>query len=471
MDTPLNNLAKITVVGVGGGGVNAVNRMIEAKLKGVSFIAVNTDAQALLLSQADTKLDIGREATRGLGAGADPSIGEKAARDHEEEIRESLEGSDMVFVTAGEGGGTGTGAAPVVAKIARDLGALTIGVVTKPFSFEGLRRSRQAENGVRALAEEVDTLIVIPNDRLLDIADKNISVVEAFQTADEVLYSGVQGITELITTAGLVNVDFADVNSVMKNAGTALMGIGVAKGEDRTIRAAEAAISSPLLEADINGALGVLIFFQGPSDMGIMEMQAAAELIRKAVHDEANIIFGANIDDVFGDEVRVTVIAAGFNKEKENKTNSYAAPLDVPAAATNNTIEQNVANPASLPVNNASISAGTPGVVSGYEDTGKSLPRLPQRTTGVEDNRQVGDLPRVTYGAHSAPVSGPGRDAFRSQTQRGGDGVSSNPTTGNLPTTGAMGTSPSQANELVVPRIFDEEAPAEDNLSLPNFLQ
>ncbi|WP_182911335.1 cell division protein FtsZ [Actinomyces sp. 2119] len=307
--------AEIKVVGVGGGGVNAVNRMIEADLRGVEFIAVNTDAQALLMSDADVKLDVGRDLTRGLGAGADPAIGRKAAEDHESEIREALDGSDMVFVTAGEGGGTGTGGAPVVARLAKAIGALTIGVVTRPFSFEGRRRSAQAEDGVQALREEVDTLIVIPNDRLLQIADKNISVVDAFKQADQVLLQGVQGITELITTPGLINVDFNDVKSVMQGAGSALMGIGSATGEGRAVTATEEAIASPLLETSIDGAHGVLLFFQGGSDLGLFEMNEAANLVREAVHPEANIIVGNVVDGALGDEVRVTVIAAGFDAE------------------------------------------------------------------------------------------------------------------------------------------------------------
>ena len=312
--------AVIKVVGVGGGGVNAVNRMIEAGLRGVEFIAVNTDAQALLMSDADTKLDVGRDLTRGLGAGADPSIGRKAAEDHEDDIREALEGADMVFVTAGEGGGTGTGAAPVVARVARELGALTIGVVTRPFAFEGRRRATQAEDGVHNLREEVDTLIVIPNDRLLQIADRNISVVDAFKQADQVLLQGVQGITELITTPGLINVDFNDVKSVMQDAGSALMGIGSAAGDGRALAATEQAIASPLLESSIDGAHGVLLFFQGGSDLGLFEISEAANLVREAVHPEANIIFGNVVDGALGDEVRVTVIAAGFDEEPVSAT-------------------------------------------------------------------------------------------------------------------------------------------------------
>ncbi|MPV90314.1 cell division protein FtsZ [Georgenia ruanii] len=313
MAAPQNYLAVIKVVGIGGGGVNAVNRMIEVGLKGVEFIAVNTDAQALLMSDADVKLDVGRELTRGLGAGADPEVGKKAAEDHAEEIEEVLRGADMVFVTAGEGGGTGTGGAPVVARIARSLGALTIGVVTRPFTFEGRRRGVQAESGIEALRAEVDTLIVIPNDRLLSISDRSVSVLDAFKSADQVLLSGVQGITDLITTPGLINLDFADVKSVMQGAGSALMGIGSARGEDRAVQASELAISSPLLEASIDGAHGVLLSIQGGSDLGLFEIHEAARLVQEAAHPEANIIFGAVIDDALGDEVRVTVIAAGFD--------------------------------------------------------------------------------------------------------------------------------------------------------------
>jgi cell division protein FtsZ len=307
-----NYLAIIKVVGVGGGGVNAVNRMIEAGLRGVEFIAVNTDAQALLMSDADVKLDIGRELTRGLGAGADPDKGRQASEDHAQDIEDALKGADMVFVTAGEGGGTGTGGAPVVARIARALGALTIGVVTRPFSFEGKRRATQAEQGIADLREEVDTLIVIPNDKLLQMIDHQIAILDAFKQADQVLMQGVSGITDLITTPGLINLDFADVKSVMSNAGSALMGIGSARGEDRARAAAEEAVSSPLLEASIEGAHGVLLSIAGGSDLGLFEVSAAANLIQSAAHEDANIIFGTVIDDALGDEVRVTVIAAGF---------------------------------------------------------------------------------------------------------------------------------------------------------------
>ncbi len=313
MAAPQNYLAVIKVVGIGGGGVNAVNRMIDVGLKGVEFVAINTDAQALLMSDADVKLDIGRELTRGLGAGADPDVGRQAAEDHAQEIEEVLRGADMVFVTAGEGGGTGTGGAPVVARIAKSLGALTIGVVTRPFGFEGRRRQSQAENGVDALRAEVDTLIVIPNDRLLSLTDRNISVIDAFRQADHVLLQGVSGITDLITTPGLINLDFDDVKSVMQGAGSALMGIGSARGEERAMEAATAAISSPLLEASIEGAHGVLLSVSGGSDLGLFEINEAARMVSDAAHPDANIIFGAVIDDTLGDEVRVTVIAAGFD--------------------------------------------------------------------------------------------------------------------------------------------------------------
>ena len=313
MAAPQNYMALIKVVGIGGGGVNAINRMIDVGLKGVEFIAINTDAQALLMSDADVKLDIGRDITKGLGAGADPEVGRKAAEEAREEIEEVLKGADMVFVTAGEGGGTGTGGAPVVASIARSLGALTVGVVTRPFTFEGRRRQVHAETGVEELRDEVDTLIVIPNDRLLHISNRDISLVEAFKEADNVLLSGVQGITDLITTPGLINLDFADVKSVMLGAGSALMGIGSARGQNRASEAAEAAISNPLLEASIEGARGVLLSFSGGSDVGMHEIREAAELVREAAHNDANIIVGAVIDDSLGDEVRVTVIAAGFD--------------------------------------------------------------------------------------------------------------------------------------------------------------
>ena len=356
MTPPHNYLAVIKVVGIGGGGVNAVNRMIEQGLKGVEFIAINTDAQALLMSDADVKLDVGRDSTRGLGAGADPDVGRKAAEDAKDEIEELLRGADMVFVTAGEGGGTGTGGAPVVANIARKLGALTVGVVTRPFSFEGKRRSNQAENGIAALRESCDTLIVIPNDRLLQMGDANVSLMDAFRSADEVLLNGVQGITDLITTPGLINVDFADVKGIMSGAGTALMGIGSSRGEGRALKAAEMAINSPLLEASMEGAQGVLMSIAGGSDLGLFEINEAASLVQEAAHSEANIIFGTVIDDSLGDEVRVTVIAAGFDPSASRKpiiiesattitpdTSATFTTSTVPAAATASTIASGTA--------------------------------------------------------------------------------------------------------------------------------
>ena len=395
MAAPQNYLAVIKVVGIGGGGVNAINRMIEVGLKGVEFIAINTDAQALLMSDADVKLDIGRELTRGLGAGANPDVGRKAAEDHAEEIEEVIKGADMVFVTAGEGGGTGTGGAPVVARIARTLGALTIGVVTRPFTFEGRRRAVQAESGIDSLRNEVDTLIVIPNDRLLSISDRAVSVLDAFKSADQVLLSGVQGITDLITTPGLINLDFADVKSVMSNAGSALMGIGSARGDDRSVAAAEMAISSPLLEASIDGAHGVLLSISGGSDLGLFEINEAAQLVAQAAHPDANIIFGAVIDDALGDEVRVTVIAAGFDggapgrrtTTTSRRTNeAYAAPSE-PAAA-----------PSLQPVGVGAGSAGVtydatpagnghqPGNGHGNGSARPSEPARPRRTIVFEDD-------------------------------------------------------------------------------------
>jgi len=356
MTPPHNYLAVIKVVGIGGGGVNAVNRMIEVGLKGVEFIAINTDAQALLMSDADVKLDVGRELTRGLGAGANPDVGRKAAEDHREEIEEVLKGADMVFVTAGEGGGTGTGGAPVVASIARKLGALTIGVVTRPFAFEGRKRAGQAELGIEQLRNECDTLIVIPNDRLLQISDRNVSVMDAFKSADQVLLSGVQGITDLITTPGLINLDFADVKSVMSGAGSALMGIGSARGDNRAVAAAELAIASPLLEASMEGAHGVLLSISGGSDLGIFEINESASMVADAAHPEANIIFGAIIDDALGDEVRVTVIAAGFDggapkhkpaeqQRREQGGERPPAPLP-PAGSTTPTVTSRYGPPA-----------------------------------------------------------------------------------------------------------------------------
>jgi cell division protein FtsZ len=391
-----NYLAVIKVVGVGGGGVNALNRMIESGLRGVEFVAINTDAQALLMSEAHVKLDIGRELTRGLGAGADPEVGKRAAEDHEDEIEAALRGADMVFVTAGEGGGTGTGAAPIVARVAKRVGALTVGVVTKPFGFEGKRRMQQAEIGIEAIRAEVDTLIVVPNQRLLEIANKTVSVVEAFNTADDVLRAGVQGITDLITTPGLINLDFADVKSVMQGAGSALMGIGTAKGEDRAVRAAEMAVSSPLLESSIDGAHGVLLLVQGASDLGLHEIDEAARLVQEAVSPEANIIYGTTIDDTLGDEVRITVIAAGFDggAPKPRKTQrtvfaevAEATPLTAPIVA-----EQVLVEPTSFfdIVESTPVSAPEPSFVSESEpvdqieiDDSPELPRRPQTADGT----------------------------------------------------------------------------------------
>ncbi|WP_029288738.1 cell division protein FtsZ [Cellulomonas sp. HZM] len=417
MAAPQNYLAVIKVVGIGGGGVNAVNRMIEVGLKGVEFIAVNTDAQALLMSDADVKLDVGRELTRGLGAGADPEVGKKAAEDHAEEIEDVLRGADMVFVTAGEGGGTGTGGAPVVARIARSLGALTIGVVTRPFTFEGRRRSVQADAGIDALRAEVDTLIVIPNDRLLQISDRNVSVLDAFHSADQVLLSGVQGITDLITTPGLINLDFADVKSVMQGAGSALMGIGFARGEDRAVQAAEMAISSPLLEASIDGAHGVLLSIQGGSDLGLFEINEAARLVQEAAHPEANIIFGAVIDDALGDEVRVTVIAAGFDGGTPAVRRDQRGLGQVTPA-------RQVTAPAVPPA----VQVPSPRQASAPDDLTAPVPAAPQTPAGQPD------VPAF-LSTEAEPV----------------------------PITGA----------LEVPRIFTEETPRRerDELDVPDFLK
>jgi cell division protein FtsZ len=327
VNNPHNYLAVIKVVGVGGGGVNAVNRMIDAGLSGVEFIAVNTDAQALLLSDAEVKIDIGRDLTRGLGAGSDPEVGRQAAEDHRHEIEEVMSGADMVFITAGEGGGTGTGAAPIVAEIAKAQGALTIGVVTRPFGFEGRRRSVQADQGIQRLREEVDTQIVIPNDRLLSVSDEKTTVLNAFKMADEVLLQGVQGITELITTPGLINTDFADVKMIMSDAGSALMGIGTGSGEDRAVSAARKAISSPLLESSIDGARGILLSIAGSSDMGLFEINNAAELVQGVAHPDANIIFGTVVDESMGDSVRVTVIAAGFDRWEGDEPRRSTSPI------------------------------------------------------------------------------------------------------------------------------------------------
>jgi len=315
-DVDIHQFAQIKVIGVGGGGSNAINRMIAAGLKGVEFIAVNTDAQALYLSQAEIKIQIGTKLTRGLGAGANPEIGKNAAEESRDELVKALKGADMVFVTAGMGGGTGTGAAPVVAEIAKEIGALTVGVVTKPFTFEGKKRSQQAVTGAGNLKEKVDTLITIPNDRLLQVVDKNTSINEAFRIADDVLRQGVQGISDLIAVPGLINLDFADVKTIMHNTGSALMGIGTAKGENRAVSAARNAISSPLLETSIEGAKGVLLNITGGAGLSLFEVNEAAEIIADAADPEANIIFGAVIDENLQEEIRVTVIATGFDQPR-----------------------------------------------------------------------------------------------------------------------------------------------------------
>jgi cell division protein FtsZ len=378
--TPQNYLAVIKVVGIGGGGVNAVNRMIEVGLKGVEFIAINTDAQALLMSDADVKLDIGRELTRGLGAGADPEIGRQAAEDHADDIKEVLQGADMVFITAGEGGGTGTGGAPVVARIARELKALTIGVVTRPFGFEGKRRGAQADIGVDSLRAEVDTLIVIPNDRLLSLSDRNISMLDAFRQADQVLLQGVSGITECITSPGVINLDFADVKKVMENTGSALMGIGSARGDDRAIAAAEAAISSPLLEASIDGAHGVLLAISGGSDLGLFEVTEAAQLVADAAHPDATIIWGTVIDDALGDEVRVTVIAAGFDGGLPPARRTGTKPV------TTRDVDE---TPLAVDAARATAEAGQPATIPVSQD---EEPKREQRRIVFDDSGDDDDL-------------------------------------------------------------------------------
>jgi cell division protein FtsZ len=330
-----NYLAVIKVVGVGGGGTNAVNRMVDAGLAGVEFIAVNTDAQALLMADADVKIQVGSTVTRGLGAGADPEIGLAAAQESRDELKEALKGADMVFITAGEGGGTGTGGAPIVAELGQEIGALTVGVVTRPFAFEGRKRADQAERGIDQLRDRVDTLIVIENDRLLQVVERQTSVVDAFRMADDILRQGVQGITDLITEPGLVNLDFADVRTIMRDAGSALMGIGSASGENRAAEAARTAVSSPLLEASIEGATGILLNVTGPSDIGLFEVNEAAEVVTGAADQNANVIFGAVIDDSAGGEVQVTVIATGFGGQgRRRRRRETERESPVPAAAS-----------------------------------------------------------------------------------------------------------------------------------------
>ena len=426
MAAPQNYLAVIKVVGIGGGGVNAVNRMIEEGLKGVEFIAINTDAQALLMSDADVKLDVGRELTRGLGAGANPDVGARAAEDHREEIEEVLKGADMVFVTAGEGGGTGTGGAPVVANVARSLGALTIGVVTRPFGFEGKRRAVQAETGIERLRAEVDTLIVIPNDRLLSISDRSVSVLDAFKAADQVLLSGVQGITDLITTPGLINLDFADVKSVMSGAGSALMGIGSSRGDDRAVAAAEMAISSPLLEASIDGAHGVLLSIQGGSDLGLFEINEAAQLVANSAAVDANIIFGAVIDDALGDEVRVTVIAAGFDETHPGRP-AASAPLNVsraPSSSGSGSSSVSVSS-ASPPGRGSSHGNASPPASVAATWGGPSTPTPTPTPTPAPAPAPVTDPAPVSVPAVTSSVTqAPADPAVAVPAQTGGDGAS-----------------------------------------------
>ncbi|MDD7940546.1 cell division protein FtsZ [Actinomycetospora lutea] len=455
MTPPHNYLAVIKVVGIGGGGVNAVNRMIEVGLKGVEFIAVNTDAQALLMSDADVKLDVGRELTRGLGAGAAPDVGRRAAEDHREEIEEVLKGADMVFVTAGEGGGTGTGGAPVVASIARKLGALTIGVVTRPFNFEGKRRATQAENGITELRNECDTLIVIPNDRLLQLGDVGLSLMDAFRSADEVLLSGVQGITDLITTPGLINLDFADVKSVMSGAGSALMGIGAARGENRAVEAAGKAINSPLLEASMDGAYGVLLSIAGGSDLGLFEINESASLVQEAAHPEANIIFGTVIDDSLGDEVRVTVIAAGF--DSGSPTHKKLEPQAL-ASASGNATASAQAGQVHRPGNGnghgngAAVGGPTPAV-----SAAPTIPAAPAVDRSAVERPATPATPAATpagASASSADAAAPPASSVESTTA--------------LPRTEGelAGSSTSSTTSSPAPRAADE-----DDVDVPSFMR
>jgi cell division protein FtsZ len=470
---PQNYLAVIKVVGIGGGGVNAVNRMIEEGLKGVEFIAINTDAQALLMSDADVKLDVGRELTRGLGAGANPDIGAKAAEDHREEIEEVLKGADMVFVTAGEGGGTGTGGAPVVANVARSLGALTIGVVTRPFGFEGKRRASQADEGIEKLRDEVDTLIVIPNDRLLSISDRQVSVLDAFKAADQVLLSGVQGITDLITTPGLINLDFADVKSVMSGAGSALMGIGSARGDDRAVAAAEMAISSPLLEASIDGAHGVLLSIQGGSDLGLFEINEAAQLVSNSAAPDANIIFGAVIDDALGDEVRVTVIAAGFDESQVGRvsrvgpsgaTGGFGGPAATAAEFTARSgWRPPVAAAGALPppVAKPRASASGPADVAAPADGEQAAPGPAAEAAGAAAAGQ----PSASADMGAAVVEGvPSPRAAEATSATPGPDGQEPPLTTARANTGWMPESASTRRRSVV---FEED----DDLDVPDFLK
>jgi cell division protein FtsZ len=444
---PQNYLAVIKVVGIGGGGVNAVNRMIEEGLKGVEFIAINTDAQALLMSDADVKLDVGRELTRGLGAGANPDVGHKAAEDHREEIEEVLKGADMVFVTAGEGGGTGTGGAPVVAQVARSLGALTIGVVTRPFGFEGKRRAAQADAGIDRLRSEVDTLIVIPNDRLLSISDRHVSVLDAFKAADQVLLSGVQGITDLITTPGLINLDFADVKSVMSGAGSALMGIGSSRGDDRSVAAAEMAISSPLLEASIDGAHGVLLSIQGGSDLGLFEINEAAQLVANSAAPDANIIFGAVIDDALGDEVRVTVIAAGFDETQNGRARSDR-PAEAYQASQGSDAFGAPWRPVTLP------SVKDPGAAAGSSGANDSTGMASAGSSGFSGSAGG------TAGSGSAGASGSSAGQFDSALTGYNDASGSEPASG--PVGDAASGNGTENEPVGSGSVFESAPPAAD---------
>ncbi|GAA2894781.1 cell division protein FtsZ [Pseudonocardia halophobica] len=466
MTPPHNYLAVIKVVGIGGGGVNAVNRMIEVGLKGVEFIAVNTDAQALLMSDADVKLDIGRELTRGLGAGANPEVGRKAAEDHREEIEEVLKGADMVFVTAGEGGGTGTGGAPVVASIARKLGALTIGVVTRPFTFEGRRRAGQAEDGITQLRNECDTLIVIPNDRLLQLGDVGVSLMDAFRSADEVLLSGVQGITNLITTPGLINLDFADVKSVMSGAGSALMGIGSARGEGRAVQAAGKAINSPLLEASMDGAQGVLLSIAGGSDLGLFEINEAASLVQEAAHPEANIIFGTVIDDSLGDEVRITVIAAGFeggtptHKKLEPSAFRSAEPAAPVAAAP---------PPAPAPP-----VPQTPPPVAGNTGNGHTGYSAGSSTAFGSGANQSGTLPPVAPYSPPAPRQPEVARQNPAMTELGGpvgEGPVSSPSGAHAQPDPAPAPTPSPSSSAAPAAAESRDTEVDDDVDVPPFMR
>jgi cell division protein FtsZ len=459
---PQNYLAVIKVVGIGGGGVNAVNRMIEEGLKGVEFIAINTDAQALLMSDADVKLDVGRELTRGLGAGANPDVGYKAAEDHREEIEEVLKGADMVFVTAGEGGGTGTGGAPVVAQVARSLGALTIGVVTRPFGFEGKRRAAQADAGIERLRSEVDTLIVIPNDRLLSISDRHVSVLDAFKAADQVLLSGVQGITDLITTPGLINLDFADVKSVMSGAGSALMGIGSSRGDDRSVAAAEMAISSPLLEASIDGAHGVLLSIQGGSDLGLFEINEAAQLVANSAAPDANIIFGAVIDDALGDEVRVTVIAAGFD-EAANGRSRAGRPVAAYQPSQGSDAFGAAWRPVSLPgLKDNAVHAASPPAAPGHGGQENAVP--PAAAAAGAENGQSAPDPRPAAAAPAESVPAPRPPEGRAPAASSGNGAAE---PDQRPEPGQEAARAERVGTRRKSVVFEED----DELDVPDFLK